>query len=256
MIHNTIKKQKEFQSLLPLMKELGHDASKAKNVLTPTEEPDFLFEIGGKKVGIEVTECHPEVTTGNGAKNVLAARQRTLEICKYIEKVQDAQGKVVNYRIGLNFVLLFDLQKPKLNKTEKEKIQNEVLSELQQRINNGDYINSGDDYQRLQIEWAKDYHYIRDVEVGEPLEKSIVTYSYPARGAISIEHDIVLSAIAQKEIKLSSYRNNNPQTNEFWLCLNIPMGVDRTLDGLHELKVESLYDRVYMTSTHECIRLK
>jgi len=238
------------------MKALGYDARNAKNVITPTEEPDFLLEIGGKNVGIEVTECHPEVTTGKGAKNVLAAKQRTIEICKYIEKVQDAQGKVVNYRIGFNFVLLFDLQKPKLKRIEMKKIQNEVLSEMQQRINNGDYINSVDDYQKLHIEWAKDYHYIRDVEVGEPLEKSIVTCSYPARGAISIEHDIVLSAIAQKEVKLSSYRNNNPQTNEFWLCLNIPMGVDRTLDGLQELKVESLYDRVYMTSTHECIRIK
>lgn len=256
MINKDFKKNKEFQSIQPLMKELGYDPLQAGNSLIPSEEPDFLLEIGGKNVGIEVTECHPEVTTGKGAKNVLAARQRTLEICKYIEKTQDSQGKVVNYRIGFNFVLLFDLQKPKLKRLEMEKIQNEVLSELQQRINNGDYINSGDDYQRLHIEWAKDYHYIRDVEVGEPLEKSIVTYSYPARGAFSIEHDIVLSAIAQKEIKLSSYRNNNPQTNEFWLCLNIPMGIDRTLDGLQKLKVDSLYDRVYMTSTHECIRLK
>lgn len=127
---------------------------------------------------------------------------------------------------------------------------------MHKRIKNGDYIAIEDDYQKLHKEWAKDYHYIRDIVVDEPLEKSIVTYSYPARGASSIEHEIVLGAIAQKEVKLSSYLKNHPQTNEFWLCLNIPMGVDRTLDGLQELEVESQYDRIYLTSTHECIRLK
>ena len=256
MINKDFKKNKEFQSIQPLMKELGYDPLQAGNSLIPSEEPDFLLEIGGKNVGIEVTECHPEVTTGKGAKNVLAARQRTLEICKYIEKTQDAQGKVVNYRIGFNFVLLFDLQKPKLKRPEKEKIQNEVLSELQQRINNGDYINSGDDYQKLHIEWAKDYHYIRDVEVGEPLEKSIVTYSYPARGAKSIEHDIVFNAVAHKESRLCSYYRCHPEIKEFWLCVNIPMGVNRTLGGIQKLKVESLYDRIYLTTANECIRIK
>jgi len=118
-------------------------------------------------------------------------------------------------------------------------IRNEVLAEMRKRIINGDYITIEDDHQNLHKEWAKDYHYIRDIVVDEPLEKSIVTYSYPARSASSIEHDIVLDAIAQKEARLSSYRNKYPQTNEFWLCLNIPMGVDRTLDGLQELIVES-----------------
>lgn len=251
-----IKKEREFQGILPIMKGLGYDEQEARNLITGSESPDFLFEFGDKTVGIEVIECHPEVTTGKSAKNPLAAETITREICKYIEESQDAKGEVVNYRIGFNFALLFDLQKSNLKRPEKESIQEEVYAEMQKRIDNGDYIDIGDDTQEFLTEWAKPYHYIRDIVIDKPLEKSIVTYSYPARGASSIEHEIVLSAIAQKEVKLSSYRNNHPQTNEFWLCLNIPMGVDRTLDGLQELKVESLYDRVYMTSTHECIRIK
>ena len=256
MTDNDFKKYKELQNILPLMKVLGYDALQAESVLIPVEEPDFLFKHEDLNIGIEVTECHPENTKGKGAKNLLAARQRTYEICKFIEESQDAIGDIVNYRLGFNLVLLFELQKPKLKRPEKERIQNEVLAEMHKRIKNGDYIAIEDDHQKLHKEWAKDYHYIRDIVIDEPLEKSIVTYSYPARGASSIEHEIVLGAIAQKEVKLSSYRNNHPQTKEFWLCLNIPMGVDRTLDGLQELKVESLYDRIYMTSTHECIRIK
>ncbi len=256
MNNNDFKKYKELQAVQPLMKKLGYDVCKLENMLIPSEEPDFLFKHEDLYIGIEVTECHPENTKGKGAKNLLVARQRTYEICKFIEESQDALDEIVNYRLGFNFVLLFDLQKPKLKRSEKERIQNEVLVEMRKRIKNGDYIAIEDDYQKLQLEWRKDYHYIRDIVVDEPLEKSIVTYSYPARSASSIEHDIVLDAIAQKETRLSSYRNNYPQTNEFWLCLNIPMGVDRTLDGLQELKVESQYDRIFLTSTHECIRIK
>lgn len=256
MTNNDFQKYKELQAVQPLMKKLGYDVCKLENMLIPSEEPDFLFKHENLDIGLEVTECHPENTKGKNAKNLLAARQRTYEICKFIEESQDAIGEIVNYRLGFNFVLLFDLQKPKLKRPEKERIQNEVLAEMRKRIINGDYIAIEDDHQNLHKEWAKDYHYIRDIVVDEPLEKSIVTYSYPARSASSIEHDILLDAIAQKETRLSSYRNNYPQTNEFWLCLTIPMGVDRTLDGLQELEVESLYDRVYITSTHECIRIK
>lgn len=250
------QKYKELQAVLPIMKELGYDACQSEEILIPSEKPDFLFKHEKLNIGIEVTECHPENTKGKGTKNLLVAWQRSNEICKFIEEAQDASGEIVNYRLGFNLALLFELQKPKLKRPEKERIQNEVLVEMRKRIKNGDYIAIEDDHQKLQLEWRKDYHYIRDIVVDEPLEKSIVTYSYPARSASSIEHDIVFDAIAQKETRLSSYRNNFPQTNEFWLCLNIPMGVDRTLDGLQELKVESQYDRIYLTSTHECIRIK
>ncbi len=55
MTNNVIKKQKEFQSILPLMKVLGYDAWQAESVLIPVEEPDFLFKHEDLNVGIEVT---------------------------------------------------------------------------------------------------------------------------------------------------------------------------------------------------------
>lgn len=189
---------------------LGYDARQTESVLIPVEEPDFLFKHEDLNVGIEVTECHPENTKGKGAKNLLAARQRTYEICKFIEESQDAIGDIVNYRLGFNLVLLFDLQKPKLKRPRKERIQNEVLAEMRKRIKNGDFIAIEDDHQKLHKEWAKDYHYIREIVIDKPLEKSIVTYSYPARGAITIEHEFVLKAIAEKEKKIASYQKENP----------------------------------------------
>ena len=255
MTNNIFKKQKEFQSILPLMKVLGYDARQTESVLIPVEEPDFLFKHEDLNVGIEVTECHPENTKGKGAKNLLAARQRTYEICKFIEESQDAIGDIVNYRLGFNLVLLFDLQKPKLKRPGKERIQNEVLAEMRKRIKNGDFIAIEDDHQKLHKEWAKDYHYIREIVIDKPLEKSIVTYSYPARGAITIEHEFVLKAIAEKEEKIASYQKENPDIMDFWLCVNIPMGTYRTLYGFEGIKVETLYDRVYLTD-HTCIRIK
>ena len=106
MTRADVKKEREFQSILPIMKELGYDEQEAKNLIIDSESPDFLFKFGDKTVGIEVIECHPEISRGKGAKNPLAAEKITREICKYIEESQDAKGEVVNYRIGFNFVLL------------------------------------------------------------------------------------------------------------------------------------------------------
>lgn len=256
MTNNEFKKYKEFQAILPIMKELGYDASQSEKMLIPSEEPDFLFKHENMSIGIEVTECHPENTKGKGAKNILAARQRCYEICKFIEETQDALGEIVNYRLGFNHVLLFELQKPKLKRPEIERIQNEILTEMRTRIKNGDYIAIEDDHQKLQKEWRKSYYYIRDIVVDEPLEKSIVTYSDPVRNASSIKHDIILNAIAQKESKLYSYRRNFPTNNEFWLCLNVPIGTGCTLDGLQGLEVGSQYDRIYLTSNFKTIRIK
>ena len=250
-----IKKEREFQSILPIMKELGYDEQGARNLITDSESPDFLFKFGDKTVGIEVIECHPEVTRGKGAKNLRAAMQRTREICKFIEKSQDTKGKVVNYRLGLNFALLFVLQKGNLKRLEKEKIQEEVYAEMQKRIDNGDYIVFGDDTLELHTEWAKPYHYIRDIVIDKPLERSIVTYSYPAGGAITIEHEFVLKAIAEKEEKIASYRKEHPDIKDFWLCVNIPMGTYRTLYGFEGKTMETLYDRVYLTD-YTCVRIK
>lgn len=157
MKNNDFKKYKELQNILPLMKVLGYDALQAESVLIPVEEPDFLFKHEDLNIGIEVTECHPENTKGKGAKNLLAARQRTYEICKFIEESQDAIGDIVNYRLGFNLVLLFELQKPKLKRPEKERIQNEVLAEMHKRIKNGDYIAIEDDHQKLCTQRVRPY---------------------------------------------------------------------------------------------------
>ena len=255
MIKDNIKKEREFQSILPIMKELSYDEQEARNLISDSESPDFLFKYGEKTVGIEVIECHLEITRGKGAKNLRAAMQRTREICKFIEESQDTKGEVVNYRLGLNFALLFDLQKNNLKRPEKERIQKEVYKEMQKRIDNSDYIFFGDDYQKLHEEWAKPYHYIRDIVIDEPSEKSIVTYSFPARGAITIDHESVLKTIAKKEAKIASYQTENPNIKEFWLCVNIPMGSNRTIDGFEGQTIETLYDRVYLTD-HTCVRIK
>lgn len=61
----------------------------------------------------------------------------------------------------------------------------------------------------------------KDIEIDTPLEKSIVTYSYPARGAIAMEHGYVIKAIAKKEVKIVSYKDKYHDIKEFWLCVNI-----------------------------------
>ena len=254
MTKDNIKKEREFQSILPIMKELGYKEQEARKLITDSERPDFIFEFGDKKVGIEVIECHPEISRGKGAKNPIAAEKITREICKYIEESQDAKDEVVNYRIGFNFALLFALQKGNLKRGEKEKIQDEVYVEIRKRIDNGDYIFLGDDYQKLHEEWTKPYHYIRDIVIDKPLKRSIVTYSYPARGAITIEHEFVLKAIAEKEAKIVSYQKEKPEIKDFWLCVNIPMETYRTLYGFEDITIETLYDRVYLTD-HTCIRI-
>ena len=255
MTRNDIQKEREFQSIIPIMKELGYDEQETRKLITDSESPDFLFKFGDKTVGIEVIECHPEVTKGKDAKNPMAAEKITREICKFIEESQDAKGEVVNYGIGFNFSLLFALQKGNLKRLEKERIQKEVYHEMQKRMDNGDYLVIGDDYQKLHKEWAKPYHYIRDIVIDKPLERSIVTYSYPARGAITIEHEFVLKAIAEKEAKITSYQKENPGIKDFWLCVNIPMGTYRTLYGFEGITIETVYDRVYLTD-HTCVRIK
>lgn len=253
----SFQKQREFQSVLAVLKELGYDANQAENVLLKSESPDFLLNFKGKEVGIEVTECHPEITKGKNAKNKRAAVQRTCEICKFIAERQDSFGQVFNYRIGFNLVLLFELQKPNLKKFEIEFIRNKIIEELHARVKNGDYLKSDDDLQRLHGEWAKkEYYYTRDLEIDDPLEKSIVSFSYPARSVFPIEYDVVIDAISKKEDKIGLYRKNNPNIKEFWLCVSIPRGVGRTTEGIQKLKIETQYDRVYLISNLECVKIK
>jgi hypothetical protein len=58
---DNLKKEKEFQGILPIMKELGYDEHEARNLITASEKPDFRFEYDSKMVGIEVIACHPEI---------------------------------------------------------------------------------------------------------------------------------------------------------------------------------------------------
>jgi hypothetical protein len=53
MTRADVKKEREFQSILPIMKELGYDEQEARNLITGSESPDFLFEYGDKTVGIK-----------------------------------------------------------------------------------------------------------------------------------------------------------------------------------------------------------
>lgn len=255
MNKNDLKKQYEFQCILPLMKKLGYDACQAKEKLTPSEKPDFLFKYENKFIGLEVTECHPEITNGKNAKNQRAAIQRTSEICRFIEKYQDSLNVVINYTIGFNFLLLFDLQKAHLKRSEKAIIQNKVLAELQMRIKNGDYFTSGDDNNLLDKECVNNYKYTRYIIVDEPLERSILSYSYPARGLFPINQNTVLDAITNKNKKIDSYRSRS-EIKEFWLCVYVPLRTNRTIEGIKDLKVKSPYDRVYLISEIKCIRIK
>lgn len=256
MTNKNFKKQREFLSVMPLMKTLGYDVHQAESLLRPSEKPDFLLDYGKECIGVEITECHPEITKGKHAKNQRAAQQRTSEIHRSIEKILDSQGIVVNYKIGLNFSLLFELQNPHLKKSEIEIIQNKVLSEIQRRINNGDYIKSGTNLNKLDKECVKKYYYTRYIIVDEPLERSLLSFSYPGRSLLTIKNNVVLNAISKKDAKLSSYRNNYPEIKEFWLCIYVPLETNYTIDGIQELKVRSLFDRVYLISDIKCMRIK
>lgn len=252
-----LKKQRELECVLVLMKKIGCDTRQKENILIPSESPDFLMKSRNGIVGIEVTECHPEITKGKNAKNKRAAKQRTCEICKFVAERQDSMGHVVNYRIGFNLVLLFELQKPNFKKSEIEFIRDKIIEELHARVKNGDYLKSDDDLQKLHGEWAKkEYYYTRDLEIDDPLEKSIVSFSYPARPVFPIEYDVVIDAISKKEDKIGLYRKNNPNIKEFWLCVSIPRGVGRTTEGIQKLKIETQYDRVYLISNLECVKIK
>lgn len=255
MNRNDIKKEREFQCILPIMKELGYDEQVARKLITDSEKPDFLFRCENKMVGIEVTECDPESQNKKGAQNLRVAMKRTTEICKFIEESEDARNNVVNYRLGFNFSLLFDLQRYDLRRPEKEKIQEKVYMEMRERISNSDYIDIEDDYQKLHKEWTKPYHYIRDIVIDKPLDNSIVSYSYPVRGAITIEQEAVIKAILGKEKKISSYQKEHPDIKEYWLCVNIPIGSNRTLYGFEMLPFGTTFDRVYLTE-HTFVRLK
>lgn len=248
------QKLKEFESILPLMEELGYDQDKAKKDVLCSEQPDFIFK--SKNIGIEVTVCHPDITKGENAKNIRAAMQRTTELCNFLEKSLNNLGEVVNCNIRFNFGLLFELQHPKLPKCKKNLIQCEVLLELLKRIY-GENGNMTDDIcQEFDKKQVKKCHYISDIELNTPSKQSSISYSYPARSAAPIEPESVLKAISCKEDKLCCYRESNPKIKEFWLCVNIPMGVDRTIDGLENLKIESQYDRIYITWLDKFKRLK
>lgn len=196
-----------------------------------SESPDFTTNINGNEIGIEVTTVHPsEIVTKADAlnnnynrkgqnKNII--EKAIKNICySYMTKYNIYD---ISIRIRLNTDLYF--KSYNINKKKKEiepeidtifqKIKNDTSSIVEQfAFRTFTYSNK-----YLESVYIQYYHNAGWKELFEK-DRSRINIYFTFQGFLApMPFDFIKPLLTQKEEKLQTYKEKNPNIDEMWLCI-------------------------------------
>ena len=87
---------KEFIQAGAILREIEYDR------IILDDKPDIIIEVDGKKIGLEMTECHASTILSNGEVSRERAESRANIICKLYKDRLEQQG-VNNTIVYLSF---------------------------------------------------------------------------------------------------------------------------------------------------------
>ena len=163
----------------------------------------------------------------------------------------------VSLFIGFYNGLYYTLRDTSLTKKNIEKIGNEVIEEIENRIEDYHCCKTID--KKAPEIRDKHYKYVSDILWDEPQEGKVLLgcggHAMPAR---TIELDPLRNAISNKESKLAEYKQLelNKAIDEYWLCVNLPIPSERLLFDLEPFEIQSIYTRIYITQFDNILRIK
>ncbi len=248
---------KEYFEVRPILNSLGIELMQD----CISDKPDFRFTYGGKIVGLEATRCYPPdalIHKNNKEQNKYEIGDKGVDaIIKRYKEYKTERGEWVSVFIGFYDGLYYTLRNASLTKREIEMIGNEVIEEIENRIEDYHYCKTID---KMTTESRnKHYKYVSDILWDAPQEgKVLLGYGGHAMPVRIIEFEPLRNAISNKESKLAEYKQleQNKEIDEYWLCVNLPRSSRRFFYDLEPFEIQTGYSRIYVTQFVDVRRIK
>ena len=223
-----------------------------------SDRPDIIIEMkDGKKIGLEMTECHASTILSNGEVSRERAESRANKICRDYKKELERQG-VVNTIIYISFTYeLYDV----LSKTRFDKqVYQEVLDAIKTHREEQYAESQGNE---VYSQWLREhyrnhthYKYVNGVNVYE-VGNEVKVYQDISVISKTVENECIDHCIEVKEKKLNSYQILNPDIDEYWLGIYFPLSSERYFEHLEGYKCRNTkYSRVYLLEHHQKMQVK
>lgn len=244
----SIRHRKEYFEVKPILDSLGVELMQ-DNI---SDKPDFRFTYEGKIVGLETTRCYPPdalIHKNNKEQNKYEIGDKGVDaIIKRYKKHKTEREEWVSLFVGFYDGLYYALRDTSLTKEDIEKIGNEVIEEIENRIKDYHYCNTADK-ETTELR-NKHYKYVSDILWDEPQKgKVILGYGGHAMPVRTIELEPLRMAISNKERKLAEYKQleQNKEIDEYWLCVNLPHSSRRFFYDIESFEIKTGYSRIYLT---------
>ena len=140
---------KEFIQAGAILREIEYDR------IILDDKPDIIIEVDGKKIGLEMTECHASTILSNMKISRQKAINRVNVICKkYKERLKSQGVQDVTFYIGFSFKLYEVLSKKRYD----SKIVQEVLDAIDVHRNENELrLQGGEAYKQ----WLREHRHNR-----------------------------------------------------------------------------------------------
>ena len=141
-----------------------------------SDKPDFRFTYEGKNIGLEATRCYPPdalIHKNNKEQNKYEIGDKGVDaIIKRYEKYKTERGEWVSLFIGFYDGLYYTLRDASLTKKDIEIIENEVIEEIENRIEDYHYYKTID--KKTTELHNNHYKYVSDILWDEPQEGKVL----------------------------------------------------------------------------------
>ena len=237
------KHRKEYFEVKPILTSLEIDLSQ-ENI---SDKPDFRFCYKGKRIGLETTRCYPPDVKSHQNKYEIGDKGVKAILEKY-KRYMTERREWVTLFISFRNGLCYTLRDTSLKRKDIDRIENEVIEEIETRLREGHYSTPETCGKRITELYHMDYKYTRIISMDEPQEGKVILGSggeaIPVR---TIEIESLKEAISDKESKLVEYKKKeqNKDIDEYWLCVNLPVPSQRFFYDLETFDIQSGYSRIF-----------
>ena len=222
------------------------------------DRPDIIIETkDGKKIGLEMTECHALTILSNGKISLERANARANDICKKYKEILEIKG-VNGFSIYIDFSdKLYEI----LSRQRYDgKILQEVLDAVEMHREKSVAKSKGNEFY---TQWLRDhlhYHtlheYVDAVTLYENKEflEVLQTASILSK---TVESECLDKCVTAKSEKLKDYKIINPDIDEYWLGIYFTDTSARYFDHLEGyVCCRTKYSRVYLLEHKRKMQVK